>query len=316
MAHKLTMFGSAVLVLVVAAASGALAQNKCAGTKIKAAGKKTACLLGLEAKEAQTGVAPPTDKVTKCEQKLLSTFTKAESKGGCLTTGDADGIEDKVDMFVDDVDAELGVGSVNGCQAAKLKAAAKKTRCRLGLEAKEAATGVAPAPDKVAKCNAKLTMSFAKAETKGGCATTGDADAIEDKVDVFVDDVDAELSETPTTTTTTTTASTTATTSTSTTTSPTTTTVAAGCCALASAQFCGYAPSLQLCDEVGGTPGAPNTVCDGATGGCQPTASPGPCCQLMGDCLGGPGADEACAEFEGTVVPDATCDPSGTCVVP
>jgi hypothetical protein len=89
---------------------GLLAQNQCAGAKIKAVGKKAKCLLGLEAKEAAKGVAPDPAKVQKCQDKLVSAFTKAEAKGGCTTTGDAAAIEAKVDAFVADVADELPSG--------------------------------------------------------------------------------------------------------------------------------------------------------------------------------------------------------------
>src|SRR5262245_3643948 len=85
----------------------AVAQNKCAGGKIKAAGKKAKCLLDLEAKAAATGIAADPTKVQKCKSKLTSTFTKHEGKGGCATSGDAQTIEDKVDTFVADVAAQL-----------------------------------------------------------------------------------------------------------------------------------------------------------------------------------------------------------------
>jgi hypothetical protein len=204
--------------LLLVSAGPVAAQNKCAGAKIKAAGKKAKCLLGLEAKEAKGGVAPAADKIAKCKGKLSSTFSKNETKGGCLTTGDAQDIEDKVDAFVLDADTELGVALPNGCASAKLKAAGKKAACLLGLEAKEAAKGIAPAADKIAKCKSKLSSTFSKNETKGGCSTTGDAQDIEDKVDAFVADAANELDPPPVPPTTTT--STTGTTSTSTTLPP------------------------------------------------------------------------------------------------
>jgi hypothetical protein len=216
-----------VLTFVLASTEGALAQNKCAGAKIKASGKKVKCLLGLEAKEAKSGTAPDPAKVQKCRDKLASTFAKNEAKGGCPTTGDAQDVEDKVDAFVADVDSELGVGLPNGCQASKLKAAGKKATCLLGLEAKEASKGTVPPPDKIQKCRDKLASTFSKAELKGGCSTTADAQDIEDKVDAFVADADGELAPPTTSTTTSTTVTTTVTTTTGTgpTTTSTTTTV-------------------------------------------------------------------------------------------
>jgi hypothetical protein len=97
----------AVSLLLMASAGGALAQNKCAGSKIKAAGKKAKCLLGLAAKQAATGVSPDPEKVQKCKDKFALAFAKAEARGVCTTTGDADAIESKVDAFVADVGGEL-----------------------------------------------------------------------------------------------------------------------------------------------------------------------------------------------------------------
>jgi hypothetical protein len=174
-----------------------LGPNKCAGSKIKATGNKTACLLGLESKEAKTGDAPPADKVAKCKSKFSSAFAKAE--GGtviCLTSGDTVAIETKVDNFVAHVDTELSVGIPSACQAAKLKATGKKAKCLLALEAKQAAKGVTPPLDKIDKCKAKFSTAFVKAESKPvPCNTSGDAVEIEGDVDAFVSDVDTELSQ-------------------------------------------------------------------------------------------------------------------------
>lgn len=177
--------------------STTLGPNKCAGSKIKATGNKTACLLGLESKEAKTGDAPPADKVAKCKSKFSSAFAKAE--GGtviCLTSGDTVAIETKVDNFVAHVDTELSVGIPSACQAAKLKATGKKAKCLLALEAKQAAKGVTPPLDKIDKCKAKFSTAFVKAESKPvPCNTSGDAVEIEGDVDAFVSDVDTELSQ-------------------------------------------------------------------------------------------------------------------------
>lgn len=182
----------------------AMAKNKCAGSKIKSAAKKASCLLGLEAKEAKSGDPKDPAKVTACGSKLVTDFGKAEGKPPCLTTGDAGAIETKVDAFVSDVDTELSVGIPNSCQSSKIKAAAKKTKCLLGLRAKVIANDKPLDPLKVQKCVDKFTQGFSKAEAKPPCNTTGDTGTIEAKVDAFVDDVDSELNPVPTTTTTTT----------------------------------------------------------------------------------------------------------------
>jgi hypothetical protein len=217
---------SLVLVFALGVTADALAQNKCAGAKIKAACKKQKCLLGLEAKACQTGVAADPARVQKCIDKFESTFAKLEAKGGCLTSNDVVATEAKIDAFVADVDSELCVapaGDAGVCAAAKIRASARKACCLLGLEAKEAAKGVPVDPIKAQRCGDKHSSAFTKADAKDGCATIGDAAVQEAKVDAFVVDADAELSAAPTTTITTSTIVTTTTDVTSTTSSTTTT---------------------------------------------------------------------------------------------
>jgi hypothetical protein len=75
---------------------------------MKAAGKKAACLLKLEAAEAAKAIPPPPDKVQKCKDKFSSASVKAEGQGDCGTAaGDTQDIEDKVEAFVADVDGEI-----------------------------------------------------------------------------------------------------------------------------------------------------------------------------------------------------------------
>ncbi len=174
-------------------------QAKCAAAKIKAVGKKASCLLALDSKVADKGVAADPAKVQKCMDALVTAFDKLETKGNCITSGDASPIEAAVDGFTTDVDAELnaaGPPSSNKCQAGKIKAAATKTSCLLGLKAKAAATGniLEPLdPVKSAKCLEKYATAFSKLEDKGGCVTSGDAATIEGKIDAFVDGASSAL---------------------------------------------------------------------------------------------------------------------------
>jgi hypothetical protein len=81
----------------------------------------------------------------------------------------------------------------NKCQGAKIKDAVKKAACIGVLQAKRVATGKAIDPAKLAKCQTKLGTAYSKLEGKGDCGTTGDATAIEAKVDAFVLDLVDEL---------------------------------------------------------------------------------------------------------------------------
>ena len=139
---KVVALAAGALFLVAGTASAQSAMNKCQGSKIKDAGKKAACLAGLQAKVAGSGATLDPAKVAKCEAKVGVAYGKLEGKGGCGTTGDATAIENKVDAFVDDLVTELAVGTLpNKCQGAKIKDAGKKAACLAGLEAKFVGSG-------------------------------------------------------------------------------------------------------------------------------------------------------------------------------
>jgi hypothetical protein len=213
-------FAVCAFAVLIGSVGTAGAQNKCAGTKIKAACKKVSCKSGLEAKAASTGVAPDPAKVAKCEASFSKSFAKAESKGGCTTTGDAAAIEAKVDGLVEEFQKGLDIDTgtnPNKCEGDKIKAAAKKAACKCTLEAGQAQKGGTVDPAKIAKCEASFSKSFAKSEGTGGCNTTGDAATVESTVDAWVSDVDGEIPATSTSSTSSTTSSTTTSTTTSTT---------------------------------------------------------------------------------------------------
>jgi hypothetical protein len=71
----------------VSAAAVVNPTDKCAASKIKAAGKYSMCLLKEESKALKKGIAPD---FSKCDFKLTTKWAKAEEKGGsaCPTLGD------------------------------------------------------------------------------------------------------------------------------------------------------------------------------------------------------------------------------------
>jgi hypothetical protein len=105
-------------------------------------------------------------------------------------------------------------GSASGrCAAVKRAAVGLKVAQKLGCQAVAARSGHAVDRVCLAKAEQKFAATMAHAEQHGGCATTGDADALEARVDAFVlDIVTAVPAQGSTTTTTTTTPGTTTTT--------------------------------------------------------------------------------------------------------
>lgn len=86
-------------------------EDVCHAAKLKAAGKKEACLAAEEAKEV---LGKPAD-FAKCSGKFEASFAKAEAKAGagvCPTEGDAAAIEALIDGCFDDLKAALS-GSPN-----------------------------------------------------------------------------------------------------------------------------------------------------------------------------------------------------------
>src|SRR5262245_22280206 len=192
--------------------TGIARAGKCAAGEAKAAGKKTSCKLGVLAKAAAKATLPDPAKLSGCEAKFSTAFAKAEAAGACPSPVSDGQIEATVDSHVNDLNASIAVSPPSKCQSAKLKAAGKKAKCRLGVDAKGLAKEIPPDPVKHAACDTKMATAFAKAETGTTCgATAGDHDAIESKVDTLEADVLAQIqgAPPPTTTTTSTTTSTT-----------------------------------------------------------------------------------------------------------
>jgi hypothetical protein len=189
----------------------ALAQ-KCLPGKINCVSKKKSCLLGVQGKARSKGLPPDALKLQKCKDKFdgglapaKGCFAKLEAKnqGPCVTFGDTDALEAKVDAFVDDVVTELDPNPANDqnkCTAAKLKCVANKDKCILKVQAKAAKLGVPADPIALQKCRDKFDGGpvlakgcFAKLEAKLVCLTIGDTTALENKVDAFDADVMSEL---------------------------------------------------------------------------------------------------------------------------
>lgn len=83
------------------------------------------------------------------------------------------------------------------CAAAKVRASGKKALKKLKCHATAIMRDDPVDPACLARAEQKFVEAFAKAELEGGCATTGDAAALEAMVDVFVGDVVAALPAAP-----------------------------------------------------------------------------------------------------------------------
>ena len=256
--------------LAAATASAADPAATCAAAKRKAAAKKAKGKLGCAAKAAAKGLAIDGACLGGVETKFQTAYAKAESKGGCLTTGNANAVETTVDGCVGDVQAALAVpgGTLpqSACLAAKLKAAGKKIGRKVGCTVKALKKGVPVDPTCLTGAEVKFDAAMTKAAAKGDCVQSGDTASTEAAVDQCLDDLVGDepgpatttTTGPPTTTTTVTTTTTTSTTTTTTTTTSTTTTTLV--CNTESATFSGITAQHNA-TRAGATP-APNPPLD------------------------------------------------------
>jgi hypothetical protein len=262
-------WAAAGLALLVGSAATAGAQpftlNKCSAGKKKCVTTRTAALLKCHVTSETKGV-PPADKdcITKAQAKYdggaapeKGCFAKLEAKYApgsetpCLTFGDSDALEAKIDAFVTSavsaVDPAYPAIVISKCSAGKKKCLSTKLVGLLKCHQKAESKGVSPndkscidkakakfdgglAPEK--GCFAKLEAKYT-ASSETPCPTFGDSGTVEALVDAFVADVVSDLDPgVPTTTTvpptTTTTGPGTTTTTTTAPTSTTTTTIPSG----------------------------------------------------------------------------------------
>ncbi|HLY38397.1 MAG TPA: hypothetical protein VKU61_10200, partial [Candidatus Binatia bacterium] len=172
-------------------------KGKCLAAKLKAAGTKAACVLGVYSKAAAKGAPLDTGHLATCTTKFSSTFAKAES-GDCVApTGGTAMVEAEVDAFAADLNStEVGSNTLpSKCIAEKLKAAGKKTSCRLGVVAGGVRKAVPPDTGKLAACEAKFSTASQKADGGSDCGTaSGNAGTVESAVGAFVDGVVTDLS--------------------------------------------------------------------------------------------------------------------------
>jgi hypothetical protein len=104
-----------IAAIVPAVHAGADPGAVCKQKKAKAAGKQAFDLAKAFGKNEKKPNPGKLDGATsKARSKYTKSWTKAESKGGCETSEDADAIQEKVDAFVLDVVEELCPPSPSG----------------------------------------------------------------------------------------------------------------------------------------------------------------------------------------------------------
>src|SRR5262249_35053091 len=159
----------------------------------KAAGKKAGAKAKCQSKAVSKGNPVDPECYTKAETKFSSSFTKAEAKPPCATTGDAAAMEGKVDAFIADLGTTLGGPGPNACSSAKYKATGKYASGILNCIRKAVLKNTPVDPACTSKAFTKLQSSFMSADGKGACITAAGVPDVQAIVDALVSDVGAEL---------------------------------------------------------------------------------------------------------------------------
>lgn len=185
-----------------------LLEDKCAGSKGKAAGKAASALLNCYSKAAGSGAMVDTDCLIKATTKFDTSSDKVDAKDdetdpedGCIAgTNDTAVVEPTITAYVEDIADDLdpafpaGTPTESKCTAGKLKCAGKKVATVLKCYSKSLSKADVVDPECDAKATLKLTDCYSKLEAKqlGGesncqAGTDGDAPAIEAKSDDFAE---------------------------------------------------------------------------------------------------------------------------------
>jgi len=183
-----TLIRCLALALAVAAlpatAIAADPDDRCAGSKLKAAGTYSKALLGCESAAVRQDAPVDAACLARAQDKLTGGFVRAESRGGCATTDDAGTVGDAVEADVADVVSDIvydDTDDARSCASAKLKAAGKHYADRMSCYAKAAKRGGSPDVDCAPRADAVLTSAFVKRESLGTCTTEGDSAEIADE---------------------------------------------------------------------------------------------------------------------------------------
>ncbi|HYC57871.1 MAG TPA: PQQ-dependent sugar dehydrogenase [Candidatus Binatia bacterium] len=176
----------AALVAALTAAPAATSQaspaaDRCGGSKTKAAAKYAKAIFTCHTSALRGDEPVDPECLGRAADKLTTAFDKAELLGGCVTADDESTPETAVTDAHADIDTLLApepTDQARACAATKLQAAGRYLYGRLACYGKPAARGQGPTAGCLATAYERLVAGFSSAESRGGCTTTGDLDAI------------------------------------------------------------------------------------------------------------------------------------------
>jgi cysteine-rich repeat protein len=158
------------------------AADRCGASKMKATGKYGQTVLKCNALATRKNEAIDPECLSKASGKLAASFDKAESVGGCVTADDEGTVSSSLSSDIDAIVLALApddTDEARDCASSKMKAAGKQIGSILKCYAIAAKNSDAPDPECISKAFTKLVGAFDRAESRGGCTTTGDVAAID-----------------------------------------------------------------------------------------------------------------------------------------
>jgi hypothetical protein len=184
----------AILLAAALAATGASAappSAKCHAAKLKASAKRAGERLKCLAKANDTG-GDPAECLADADAKFDAAIAKATARGGCVSEESAEALAKALDCALAAAHEALAATELK-CASKKLKAVGKGSAALLQCRARAAVQSVLVPSSCVEKAQAKIAAAFERAERPGGCATSGDAEAIGALVALAADRTEDEL---------------------------------------------------------------------------------------------------------------------------
>jgi hypothetical protein len=184
----------AILLAAALAATGASAappSAKCHAAKLKASAKRAGERLKCLAKANDTG-GDPAECLADADAKFDAAIAKATARGGCVSEESAEALAKALDCALAAAHEALAATELK-CASKKLKAVGKGAAALLQCRARAAVQSVLVPSSCVEKAQAKIAAAFERAERPGGCATSGDAEAIGALVALAADRTEDEL---------------------------------------------------------------------------------------------------------------------------
>ena len=214
MRHVTRLAASCAMSLLFGADAPAHAAT-CQQAKLTAAGKQTTARRPAVTRRAVSAQASSDARcLDRADGTFVAAFSKAEQRADCTTVGDVARVDATVDACVGTLASQLGTTSSPPgsapCVVAKLRATGNMMRANIKCQVRASHPGGAPDPACLDGAERSLSARFAKAELRGDCATTGDAESVANTVDEVRDqhtrhEMPLPSTTTPTTSTTSTT---------------------------------------------------------------------------------------------------------------